>query len=165
MVLSNLGTDPLRASSVWRGLRKEPPPPSVTGDCRAAYERRRAVVLPTSSVRRRAALHLVAAPVVGLLKDILGHLPAPQPKGYRCTQRHRPENYQERGRRKLNCDAQLGDSGEYRVDDNGILRHARQETTPGRPPHYPRDEVRQECGQDQDQDRRYDGGYVGYQLP
>src|ERR671914_445213 len=164
MVLSNLGTDPLRASSVWRGLRKEPPPPSVTGDRRAAYERRRAVVLPGSTVGRRAALHLVA-PVVGLLKDILGHLPAPQPEGYRCTQRHRAEHYQERGRRKLNCNAELGDGGEYRVDDNGVLRHARQETTPGRPPHYPRDEVRQECGQDQDQDRRYDGGYVGYQLP
>src|SRR5918997_6291520 len=164
MVLSNLGTDPLRASSVWRGLRKEPPPPSVTGDRRAAYERRRAVVLPSDGGGRRAALPLVA-PVVGLLKDILGHLPAPQPEGYRCTQRHRAENYQERGRRKLNCDAELGDGGEYRVDDNRVLRHARQETTPGRPPHYPRDEVRQECGQDQDQDRRYDGGMEAYQLP
>src|ERR671917_2332560 len=64
MVLSNLGTDPLRASSVWRGLRKELPPPSVTGD-RRADERRRAaasgsltdLLRPTksrSSPRRRS---------------------------------------------------------------------------------------------------------------
>src|ERR687890_1149789 len=65
IVLSNLRTDPLRASSLWRGLRKEPPPPSVTGDHRADERCRTVEFLPSSSVRRRAARRHLVAPVVG----------------------------------------------------------------------------------------------------
>jgi hypothetical protein len=80
----------------------------------------------------RAARYLVA-PAIGLLKDVLGYLPAPGSESYRSSQSQRAEHDQERRRRQRHRYPELRDSREDRVDDDRVPRHARQEIAARRP--------------------------------
>ena len=102
--------------------------------------------------------------LVCLLDNVAGDALGAKAKRDSRRQRRRAEQDQERRGGELHRYAQLRDGGEGRVDHDGVTGYVRQEVAAGGAPHYAGEEVGQERGENQDQDRRYYARDVGDQL-
>src|SRR5918997_6134331 len=67
----------------------------------------------------------LVAPVVGLLEDLPGYLPAADPERHRRRQSYAPQHDQERVRRQLHRYPQLRQRREDRVHDDRVTSDAR----------------------------------------
>lgn len=105
-----------------------------------------------------------AALLVALLDYLLGDTLAAEAERKSSGQRHRPEQDQERRRYELWSDAQLGQGHEDRKDDDAVLRDVGRDARTRGPLYYPGDEIGEQGGENQYQDRRDHLRYVGDEL-
>jgi len=102
---------------------------------------------PIAVVTGGAAAGNLAAAVVGFLDDVLGDVACAPAERYGGGEGHGAKDDEERGRGERHRDAELGEGGEGRIeDDDGVPGYVRQEIAPGGAPDDAGEEVRQEGG-------------------
>src|SRR5918997_2051172 len=101
---------------------------------------------------------------VAILDYLLGDALAAEAERYGRGQRNTTQQDQERRCYELRGYPELGQGREGRKHDDAVLRDAADDVAPCGSPDYSRNEVGQQRGEHQDQDRRYDLRDVGYEL-
>src|SRR5215210_2839952 len=101
---------------------------------------------------------------VAVLDYLLGDALAAEAERYGRGQGHPAKQDEERRCYKLRGYSELGQGSEGRKHDDAVLRDAADDVAPCGPPDYSCNEVGQQSGEHEDQDRRYDLRDVGYEL-